>query len=176
MTVLSVITAPDPILTKVSSPVTNVDAEIQALMRDMLDTMYAEDGVGLAAIQVGKPLQIIVLDLQSNDDEIREEGFYPLFMANPRIVSTSIDVCEATEGCLSVPEQRVDVVRPSAVCVHFLNDKNERHEINAKGWLARVIQHEIDHLHGKLIIDYLSKVKRDVVVRKLHKSKKLNLL
>jgi peptide deformylase len=116
-----------------------------------------------------------VIDLQDDDDEKREKGFYPLFLANPELIEKSTEVCSAIEGCLSVPDQRVDIVRSSNIKIRFLNYHNEKIELKTGGWLARAIQHEMDHLDGKLMIDYLSSIKKDIVIRKLKKHKR-NLL
>ena len=111
-------------------------------------------------------------DLKDDDEEIREKGFYPLFMANPEIIQTSDDSEEEIEGCLSVPEQRITVIRPKRVKVKYLDYNNKKQEIDASGWFGRAIQHEIDHLDGKLMINYLSKLKKDIILRKLIKLKR----
>lgn len=173
MAILPVITAPSLILKQKSLPVEKVEEEVQKLMNDMLETMYHDRGVGLAAVQVGVLKRIIVIDLQEDDDEERPNGFYPLLIANPEIIFSSNELISLPEGCLSVPEQRIEITRSREVKVKFLNYKNEIQELEAKGWLARVIQHEIDHLDGKLLVDYLSPIKKDIVMRKLTKLKKI---
>jgi peptide deformylase len=172
MAILPVLTVPNPILKQKSSPVESVDNQVRKLMDDLLETMYADNGVGLAAAQVGILKRVLVIDLQDDDDLERPNGFYPLFVANPEIIEKSNELAVANEGCLSVPEQKIEVARPSAIKVRFLGYKNNQQEFAADGWLARAIQHEVDHLNGKLLIDYLSPIKRDVTMRKLTKLKK----
>ena len=171
---LEVLTAPDPRLTKKAKPVESVNDIVRKFMDDMLETMYEDRGVGLAANQVGVLQRVIVIDLQEDDDKERPKDFYPLFLANPEIIETSGDMVEAEEACMSVPGQRVPVARPERVKVRFLDYNNEIQEIETGGWLARAFQHEIDHLDGKLTFDYLSKLKKDVVLRKLVKIKRLS--
>ena len=174
MAILEVLTAPDPILKKKAEPVKEVDDSIRNIMDNMLETIYHEQGVGLAANQVGILKRIIVIDLQDDDDVKRPAGFYPLFMANPTITYYSDEMVEAVEGCLSVPEQRISVSRHVSVKVEYLDYNNNMRELEVSGWLARAVQHEIDHLDGKLLLDYLSNLKKDVVIRKLIKLKKLS--
>lgn len=171
---LEVLTAPDPRLTKKAKPIESVNDNVRKFMDDMLETMYDDHGVGLAANQVGVLQRVIVMDLQEDDDKERPKDFYPLFLANPEIIETSGDIVEADEACMSVPGQRIPVARPERVKVRFLNYNNEIQEIETGGWLARAFQHEIDHLDGKLTFDYLSKLKKDVVLRKLVKIKRLS--
>lgn len=171
---LEVLTAPDPRLTKKAKPIESVNDNVRKFMDDMLETMYDDHGVGLAANQVGVLQRVIVMDLQEDDDKERPKGFYPLFLANPEILETSGDIVEADEACMSVPGQRIPVARPERVKVRFLNYNNEIQEVETGGWLARAFQHEIDHLDGKLTFDYLSKLKKDVVLRKLVKIKRLS--
>ncbi|MGI4775858.1 MAG: peptide deformylase, partial [Janthinobacterium lividum] len=144
MAILQIITAPNPILEKKSAMVDTVDRNIQNLMNDMLSTMYDSQGVGLAAVQVGILKRVIVLDLQNDDESSRAKGFYPLFMANPEIITQSEEMASAFEGCLSVPEQRIEVKRPGSIEVKFLDYDNKTRQLDAQGWLARAIQHEID--------------------------------
>lgn len=172
MAKLEVLTAPHPILNQQALPVSEVDDNIRKIMDDMLETMYHEVGIGLAANQVGILKRIIVLDLKDDDEEIRKKGFYPLFMANPEIIQASDESEEAIERCLSVPEQDVPVTRPLRIKVKYLDYNNEKQEIDADGWFARAMQHEIDHLDGKLTINYLSKLKKDFVLKKLIKLKR----
>ena len=171
---LEVLTAPDPRLTKKAKPIESVNDNVRKFMDDMLETMYDDHGIGLAANQVGVLQRVIVMDLQEDDDKERPKDFYPLFLANPEIIETSGDIVEADEACMSVPGQRIPVARPERVKVRFLNYNNEIQEIETGGWLARAFQHEIDHLDGKLTFDYLSKLKKDVVLRKLVKIKRLS--
>ncbi len=175
MAILKIITAPDPILKTRAHSVDLVDDSIRTIMDNMLETMYHDKGVGLAANQVGILKRIVVIDLQDNDEEERPDGFYPLFMANPVIISCSDEMIEATEGCLSVPDQKIDVLRHASVKVKYINYNNKVNEIEASGWLARVIQHEMDHLEGKTLLDYLSNLKKNVVIRKLTKLKKISI-
>ncbi|MDX2050438.1 MAG: peptide deformylase [Rickettsiaceae bacterium] len=173
MTLLNIVTAPDPILKKPSREVESVNDSVRVLMKDMLETMYHDSGVGLAAVQVGIHKQIIVIDLQNDDDdERRAKDFYPLFLINPKITSVSENFNVATEGCLSVPSLRIDVPRPESINISYLNYDGEERELAAHDWLARVIQHEMDHLTGKLIIDYLSSIKKEMAISKLKKFKK----
>ncbi|NDB85443.1 MAG: peptide deformylase [Alphaproteobacteria bacterium] len=172
MAVLPIVKAPSPILKKVSLPVKEVTSKIQSFMQDMLDTMYHDVGVGLAAIQVGVPKQIIVLDLKRDDDIEREAGFYPMYLINPKITEFSEEMNIAREGCLSVPEIQVDVPRPAKIKLEFLDFVGNYKQIAVDGWLARVIQHEIDHLSGKIILDYLSSLRKDLALSKLKKFSK----
>lgn len=172
MALLKIVTAPDPILKTKSKEIESVDDNIRSLMDDMLETMYADNGVGLAANQIGEAKRIMVLDLQDDDDEERSEGFYPLFIANPVITNASENYVEATEACLSVPGQRIDVSRPEEISIEYLDYNNKKQKLSASGWLARALQHEIDHIDGKILIDYLSPLKKNVAIRKLKKFKK----
>jgi peptide deformylase len=164
MATLPIITLPDPILRKLSKPVERVDDELRQLMDDMLETMYAAPGVGLAAVQVGVPRRLIVLDVSK--DETQAE---PLYMVNPEIVALGSETRLHEEGCLSIPEVLVDIERPSSVTVRYLDRLGTSAELTAEGLLATAIQHEINHLDGRLIIDFLSPLKRDMVVRKFRK-------
>lgn len=172
MTILRIITAPDPILKEKSLPVSSVDDSVRQLMRDMKDTMDYGDGVGLAAVQVGVLKRVMVLDLKEDDDTPRAPDFYPLFMANPEFIYKSDNSVKGTEGCLSLPEQRVDVARSDKIKLRYLDYNNKECEIEASGWLARALQHEIDHMDGKTLIDYLTFMKKDSALRKLAKLKK----
>jgi len=164
MAILPIIALPDPILRKLSKPVERVDDELRELMDDMLETMYAAPGVGLAAVQVGVPRRFIVLDVSK--DEAQPE---PLYMVNPEIVALGSETRVHEEGCLSIPEVLVDIERPSSVTVRYLDRLGASAELTAEGLLATAIQHEINHLDGKLIIDFLSPLKRDMIVRKFKK-------
>ncbi|MFO7296986.1 MAG: peptide deformylase [Pseudomonadota bacterium] len=167
MTKRSIVTLPDPILRQVSRPVERVDDDVRELVEDMFETMYAAPGVGLAAVQVGVPLRVIVLDAAEEGEERR-----PLAMINPEILSFSEEKRVYEEGCLSIPEVRVEIERPASVHVRFLDLEGRQQELKADGLLATAIQHEIDHLNGRLIIDYLSRLKRDIIVRKFKKQAK----
>lgn len=164
MAKLSIITLPDPLLRKVSTPVERVDEELRKLADAMLETMYAAPGVGLAAVQVGKPIRMLVLDTAKD-----EAPPQPLMLVNPQIVSLGSEMREHEEGCLSVPDVRIDIERPSSLVVRYIDRDGKPQEMAAEGLLATVIQHEVDHLNGKLIIDFLSRLKRDIIVRKFKK-------
>ena len=174
MAKLEVLTAPDPILKKKAVAVELVDDSIRKLMDDMLETMYEDRGVGLAANQVGVLKRVLVLDLQNDDEQERPEGFYPLYIANPEIIEASDEFVEAEEYCLSVPDQGIPVSRHASIKIKYLDYNNNVQEITADGWFARAIQHEMDHLNGKVILDYLSSVKKDIVLRKLTKLKRIS--
>jgi peptide deformylase len=167
MAKLSIITLPDPLLRKRSAVVEHIDDELRKLADDMLDTMYAAPGVGLAAVQVGVPRRLIVLDTAKG-----EEPPQPLVMINPEIVARGKEMREHEEGCLSIPDVRIDIERPSSVTVRFLDREGKPQEMVAEGLLATAVQHEIDHLNGKLIIDFLSRLKRDMIVRRFRKQAK----
>ncbi len=167
MALLPILIAPDPQLKQKSARVATVDAIIRKLMDDMLETMYKAPGIGLAAPQVGVAKRVVVLDLGKT-----EEDRQPLRMANPEIIWASDDDKSYEEGCLSVPEHYANVVRPAAVRVRYLDHENEIREIDADGLLATALQHEMDHLDGILFIDHLSSLKRNMILRKLLKTKK----
>ena len=162
-----ILVIPDPLLRKVSEPVNSVDTEVKNLMDDMLETMYAAPGIGLAAVQIGVLKRIIVIDL-SKDGEKKN----PLFIVNPEITFKSNDLISYEEGCLSIPNQFAEVKRPSSCKVNFLDYNGKKKEINANGLLATCIQHEVDHLDGILFIDHLSKLKKDLIIKKTKKQKK----
>ena len=159
-----IITIPNPLLRKISEPVTSVNNEEKKLMDDMLETMYAAPGIGLAAVQVGVLKRIIVIDL-SKDGEKKT----PLFIVNPQITFKSDDLISYEEGCLSIPNQFAEIKRPSSCKVNFLDYNGKKKEINADGLLATCIQHEVDHLNGILFIDHLSKLKKDLILKKTRK-------
>jgi peptide deformylase len=167
MAILPIITAPDPRLKQIAKPVEKVDAEVRKLMADMLETMYAAPGIGLAAPQVGVLKRVIVLDLAREDEEPQ-----PLKMANPEIIAVSDDDAVYNEGCLSLPEHYADVVRPAKCTVRYLDEQNEIRTLEADGLLATCVQHEIDHLEGILFVDHLTALKRNMILRKLLKAKK----
>lgn len=167
MALLPILTAPDPRLKKTAKPVAAVDDAVRKLMDDMLETMYKAPGIGLAAPQVGVLQRVIVLDIAREDEPPQ-----PLRMANPELTWVSDDDAVYNEGCLSVPEHYADVVRPAAVKVRYLDEKNDLRELEADGLLATCVQHEIDHLDGILFIDHLTALKRNIILRKLLKSKK----
>jgi len=167
MAKLEILTAPDPRLKVAAEPVAGVDDEVRRLMDDMLETMYAAPGIGLAAPQVGVAKRVLVLDVAR-----RNEDPAPLRVANPEIVWASDEIVASEEGCLSVPDHYADVERPARVRVRFLDYENEIREIKVDGTLATCLQHEMDHLDGTLFIDRLSLLKRNIILRKLKKAKK----
>jgi peptide deformylase len=167
MALKKILTEPNKTLRQKSVAVAEVDSELQQLMDDMLETMYAAPGIGLAAIQVGVPKRVIVLDLAS-----REEIKKPMYFINPEIINKSENNSIYEEGCLSVPGQFAEIERPDKCHIKYLDYHGEPRELNAEGMLATCIQHEIDHLEGILFIDYLSKLKKTMIVKKLSKQKK----
>jgi peptide deformylase len=167
MALLPILTAPDPRLKKKSQPVDQVDDELRRLMDDMLETMQAAPGIGLAAPQIGVLKRVIVLDI---DREETKTG--PMFMANPEIVEASDEDATYEEGCLSVPEHYSDVVRPAKVTVRYLDREGKQQDLACEGLLATCVQHEIDHLDGVLFIDHISALKRNMILRKLLKARK----
>lgn len=164
MSKLPLVLLPDPILRLVSSPVERVDDDLRKLADDMLETMYAAPGIGLAAIQVGVPRRLIVLDVADDKEEPK-----PLVLINPEIVTLGDELRMHEEGCLSIPDVRIDIERPSSLTLRYLDRDGRQQELDAEGLLATAIQHEMDHLNGKLIIDFLSRLKRDMIVRKFKK-------
>ncbi len=164
MSVLPIITIPDPILRQISDPVEKVDTAVVKLMDDMLETMYAAPGIGLAAIQVGVPQRIVVIDAADEG-----EPKNPLFLINPEIVALGQTTRLYEEGCLSIPDVRVDIERPETVTIRYVDRDGTQKELAAEGLLATAIQHELDHLDGQLIIDFLSRLKRDMIIRKFKK-------
>jgi peptide deformylase len=167
MAIKPILTAPDPRLKKKSLPVASVDDEVRQLMDDMLETMYAAPGIGLAAPQVDVLKRVIVLDIDREDTKTG-----PLLMANPEIVEASDEDATYEEGCLSLPEHYSDVVRPAKVTVRYLDRDNVQKEMACEGLLATCVQHEIDHLDGILFVDHISSLKRNMILRKLLKTRK----
>jgi peptide deformylase len=167
MAILPIITAPSARLKVKSEVIESVDDAVRRVLDDMLETMYAAPGIGLAAIQIGVPKRAIVVDLGR---DAQPEG--PLFLVNPEITWASDDVLEREEGCLSLPEQYAGVARPSEVKVSYLDYHNARREVHVGEILSTCIQHEMDHLEGILFVDHLSAVKRSMIVRKLAKARK----
>ena len=166
MTVRPILTEPNKILRQVSQPVDNVGDEERKLMKDMLETMYDANGIGLAAIQIGIPKRIIVMDL-SKDGEKKE----PRYFVNPIIKNKDKKKNTYEEGCLSVPNQFAEIDRPSSCEVEYLDFNGDKKILKADGLLATCIQHEMDHLEGILFIDYLSKLKKSMIIKKLSKNK-----
>jgi peptide deformylase len=171
---IPIIIAPDPILSLKSQPVKQeeITDQMRVFIKDMTDAIYSDNAVGFAAIQFGVPKQIIVIDLQNDDEEERPKNFYPLTIINPVLTYKSDEMIIATEGCMSIPEIRLDVPRPKEIEVKFVDLNFKEHIIRTGGWLARCIQHEIDHLFGKTLLDYMSSLKRDISTRKLEKFKR----
>ena len=167
MSVKKIVTIPDPILKKKSLLIKNVDSSVKKLMDDMLETMYAAPGIGLAAVQVGVLKRVVVIDLSK-----KEEKKTPLFFVNPEIISTSEEQVSYEEGCLSIPNQFAEIKRPNRCHVKYLDYNGKKKDLKADGLLATCIQHEIDHLNGILFIDYLSKLKKDLILKKVIKQKK----
>jgi len=167
MALRSILTAPDPRLKKKAAAVASVDAEVRQLMDDMLETMYAAPGIGLAAPQVGELKRVIVLDIDREDVKTG-----PLCMANPEVIEASDEDAIYEEGCLSVPEHYSDVARPAKVTVRYLDRDGGTKELTCEGLLATCVQHEIDHLDGILFIDHISSLKRNMILRKLLKARK----
>ena len=167
MALRQILTEPNKILREKSLSVETVDENLQKLMNDMLETMYAAPGIGLAAIQVGIPKRIIVLDIAPKDSPKN-----PMFFINPEIIDKSNNNSTYEEGCLSVPGQFAEIDRPDKCHIKYLDYHGLSKEIKAEGMLATCIQHEIDHLEGILFIDYLSKLKKSMIIKKLSKQKK----
>ncbi|MEM6913086.1 MAG: peptide deformylase [Pseudomonadota bacterium] len=167
MAVREILTVPDPRLREVSKEVAEVTDDTRALMNDMLETMYAAPGIGLAAIQVGVPLRIIVMDLAGKDDEPQ-----PRYFVNPKIVEPAEELAPYEEGCLSVPEAFEEIDRPARCTVEYLDYEGQPQTLEADGLFATCIQHEMDHLEGVLFIDHLSRLKRERILKRLKKEAK----
>jgi peptide deformylase len=172
MALLPIVEVPDPRLRQISAPVEDVDDEVRALVADMFETMYAAPGIGLAAVQVGVPRRILVIDLQEPEEEGGEPVRDPRVFINPEIVSHSEQEVPYTEGCLSVPDQYAEVDRPDRIRARWLDERGAAHEEEIEGLLAVCLQHEMDHLEGILFIDHLSRLKREMILRKLAKLRK----
>ena len=177
MALRQILTEPDKILREKSLKVNQVDEDLQKLMDDMLETMYAAPGIGLAAIQVGVPKRVIILDIgwrdksESTNDEKQVVRKNPMYFVNPEIIIKSTNNSTYEEGCLSVPGQFAEIERPDKCHIKYLDYYGQPKELMAEGMLATCIQHEMDHLEGILFIDYLSKLKRSMIVKKLTKQK-----
>lgn len=171
MAKLPILTAPDPRLKQKAKPVERVDESVRRLMDDMLETMYAAPGIGLAAPQVGVLKRVIVVDVARESEEPQ-----PYQMANPELVWVADADANHEEGCLSLPDHYGEVVRPAAIRVRYLDAQNEIRELQAEDILATCIQHEIDHLDGILFVDHMSALKRNMILRKLLKAKKQHAL
>ncbi len=169
MAILPILVAPDPRLKLTAKPVDQVDESVRSLLDDMLETMYAAPGIGLAAPQVGVLRRMLVLDLARDGEERR-----PMKIVNPEITWTSDDDAEHNEGCLSLPEHYADVVRPAEVKVRYLDENGERQEVHAAGLLSTCLQHEMDHLDGILFVDHISALRRNMILRKLVKARRVD--
>lgn len=174
MTKREIITLPDPLLRRPSAPVERVDDDLRKLMDDMLDTMYDAPGVGLAGVQIAVPRRVIVMDVKYRgaDDEGGERPREPICMVNPEIVAVGDTMRVHEEGCLSIPEFYAEVERPANVTVRYIDREGKQQQRDCEDVLATVVQHEIDHLNGKLFIDYISRLKRDRVIKKFIKAAK----
>ena len=169
MAILPILVAPDPRLKMKAKPVERVDENVRSLLDDMLATMYAAPGIGLAAPQVGVLQRMLVLDLA-----LKEEPPAPLKIINPEIVWASDEDAERNEGCLSLPEHYADVVRPAEVKVRYLDENGQRQEVHASGLLSTCLQHEMDHLDGILFVDHISALRRNMILRKLLKARRVD--
>ena len=163
----NIITAPDPILRKKSTTLETVDDSIRKLLDDMLQTMYNAPGIGLAAVQIGILKRIIVIDVSKKEEEKK-----PLFLINPKITYQSKETSIYEEGCLSLPGHFAEIERPAKCKINYIDYHGKKAELEAEGLLSTCVQHEIDHLNGILFIDYLSKLKKDMIIKKLKKQKK----
>lgn len=168
MSIRPILTAPDPRLKAVSEEVTRVDDELKKLIDDMLETMYAEDGIGLAAVQIGVAKRLLVMDLAQKEGRREPQAFI-----NPQILWASDETVTVQEGCLSVPDIWENVERPARITAKFLDRDGTLKTVEADGLLATCLQHEMDHLNGVLFIDHLSKLKRSIALRKVQKAKRL---
>ena len=162
-----ILTEPDPILRKKCEPLEKVDTETKKLMDDMLETMYAAPGIGLAAVQVGILKRLVVIDISKEEEKKK-----PIFLINPQIIHQSEKTSVYEEGCLSLPGQFAEIERPAECSIKYIDYDGKEKELKSDGLLATCIQHEIDHLNGILFIDYLSKLKKDMIIKKLVKQKK----
>src|SRR3982751_6881029 len=172
MALLPILEVPDPRLRQISSPVEKVDDDVRALVADMFETMYEAPGIGLAAIQVGVPKRILVIDLQEPEEEDGEPVKDPRVFINPEILESSDQEVPYTEGCLSVPDQYAEVDRLDRIRARWLDLDGKPHEEEIEGLLATCLQHEMDHLEGVLFIDHLSRLKREMILKKLAKQRK----
>ena len=172
MAIRPIVEVPDPRLRQISSPVEKVDDEVRALIADMFETMYAAPGIGLAAIQVGVPKRILVIDLQEPEEEEGPPVRKPLVFINPMILEGSQDMKIYNEGCLSVPETYAEIERPASIRASWMDRDGRIHEERIDGMLATCLQHEMDHLEGVLFIDHLSRLKREMLLKKLNKARR----
>ena len=172
MAIRRIYETPDPVLRQISKPVETFDEGLKTLVADMFETMYEAPGIGLAAVQVGEPIRLLVIDLQEPEEEGGEPVRDPRVFVNPEILWTSDDEIPYTEGCLSVPEQYAEVLRPDRIRAKWQDVEGNPQEEEIDGLLAVCLQHEMDHLNGVLFIDHLSRLKRDMVLKKLAKWRK----
>jgi len=173
MSVLPVVEIPDPVLRQLAEPVAAVDDAVRAIVADMLETMYAAKGIGLAAPQVGILRRVVVIDLQEPEEEGGDPVRHPRAYVNPELTAVSEELSTYNEGCLSIPEQYADVTRPARCTVRWLDpETGEPREEEMDGLLATCMQHEIDHLNGVLFIDHVSRLKRDMLLKKLTKMRR----
>ena len=172
MAIHSILEVPDPLLREISKPVETFDENLKTLVADMFETMYDAPGIGLAAIQVGVPLRVLVIDLQEPEEEGGEPVKNPLVFINPEIVHHSDQDVPYNEGCLSVPDQYAEVDRPDRIKARWQDIDGKAHEQEIVGLLATCLQHEMDHLNGVLFIDHLSRLKRDMILKKIAKARK----
>ncbi|SOB87519.1 peptide deformylase [Sphingomonas guangdongensis] len=172
MTVLTILEIPDPRLRAVAAPVETVDDAVRQLIDDMFETMYAARGIGLAATQVGVERRVVVIDLQEGEDDEGKPIRDPRAYVNPEVTWVSEELSRYNEGCLSIPEQYAEVDRPARCRVTWLDRDGQPHEAEMDGLLATCMQHEIDHLNGVLFIDHISRLKRDMLVKKLNKARR----
>jgi peptide deformylase len=172
MAILPIVCSPDPILRETSTPVETFDAELKTLISDMFETMYDAPGIGLAAVQVGVPQRLLVIDLQEEEDEEGKPIKDPRVFINPEVLEESDSVVPYKEGCLSIPEQYAEVLRPDRIKAKWQDAEGAWHEGEMDGLLAVCLQHEIDHLNGVLFIDHLSRLKREMLLKKLAKGRK----
>ncbi|MGO7159489.1 peptide deformylase [Rhizobium johnstonii] len=171
MTIKPLIILPDPVLRQLSKPIERVDSDLQRLADDMLETMYDAPGIGLAAIQIGVPRRMLVIDISREGEEKQPQVFI-----NPEIVKSSDERSLYEEGCLSIPDYYAEVERPAVVSVKYLDRNGKEQTVEADGLLATCLQHEIDHLNGVLFIDYISRLKREMVIKKFTKAAKSKAL
>jgi peptide deformylase len=177
MAIRRIYETPDPVLRQISKPVETFDAELKTLVADLFETMYVAPGIGLAAVQVGVPIRLLVIDLQEPEDPEDPDSKVvrdPRVFINPELLWHSETEVPYTEGCLSVPEQYAEVLRPDKIRARWQDEKGKTYEEEIEGLLAVCLQHEMDHLNGVLFIDHLSRLKRDMVLKKLAKWRKEN--
>ena len=178
MVKLPILTLPDPLLRAVSKPIERVDDALRGFIDNMLHTMYLAPGIGLAAVQVAQPIRLIVMDVSARDS--KQKGVLvekrPLCMINPQIVERGDKLSTHEEGCLSIPEHFAQVERPDSVRVRYVDRDGQQQELLCEGILATCVQHEMDHLDGRLFIDYLGRLKRDMIIRKFVKARRAEQL